>query len=163
MAYPEDWAHRFQPLPGYVLVEREESPEATSSGLIIPPRLREAVKSPIARVVRSGDPRAQPGDFVLVAEGVGRRIAFGDFKPIVYYLVTYDQLRLRFARVEPHLVCDDPVVAEGEAGLWRNVWREVTQDESIHRVHLPEDILLAREDVVDQGLATAIGDQRGQP
>lgn len=173
MAFPEEWATRFRPLPGIagasapgsILIEREESPETTASGLLwIPTRLREAVKAPVAMVRRSADPRAQPGDVVLVAEGAGRRVAFGDFKPIVFYLVTYDQLRLRFARVERYDRAPfNPETQEFELDPSLTVYREVMQDESVYRLHLDESILLQREDVVDQGLSNAIGDLRGMP
>lgn len=149
MAFPAEWAERWHPLPGHILVQREESPEQTSAGLWIPTRYRESVKTPVALVVRSGDQRISAGDFVLVAEGAGRRIAFGDFKPTVYYDITYEQCRMRFARV----VKQDNVFE----------FREVSQQESTYRQHLPEDILLIREDVVDQGLSTAIGSDRGNP
>lgn len=146
MALPESWKDAFEPLPGYVLIEREESPDHTASGLIIPERYRKNVKRSVAVVVRSGDLRVAPGDIVLVAEGAGRRLQFGDYPATVYYLVTYAQLRCRFASVE----CVD------------GGWADVETSETMYRQHLRSELFLVREDVADEGRSTAIGDQRAR-
>lgn len=70
------------PLPGQILLHREDSPGLSPSGLVlIPETYSKRVKSGIAIVKKVGygvPPFIRPGERVLVAAGVGRHIPLGD-------------------------------------------------------------------------------------
>lgn len=110
------------PLPGQVIIRREDTPKTSPSGLLIlPERMSKGVKSGIAVILRVGEgcpSYVNEGDRVLVAAGVGRHIPFGDSmgreKERVYVAHTWELL----GRIESDTKTED--LGEDERGRFRN-------------------------------------------
>lgn len=83
MGFPSEWLPHVRPMPGYVLVERDEQEQFFAGLVEVPHSARSKVKSlkgtvfaVSQRVVEAGWP-IRAGDRVVLAGGVGLRISFG--------------------------------------------------------------------------------------
>lgn len=77
MIVPAAIREALQPLPGQIYVKRKERPDRYGR-ILLPDSVVKLRRSAEAHVVASSSPLYRPGQTVLVAQGVGRRIEFDD-------------------------------------------------------------------------------------
>lgn len=84
MSYPEVWAARQRPRPHHLWVERDEKSVQTTSGLLIlPTSYTSNVKLATGTIRRVGtalESEYQPGQRVILSQGVVKTITFGDLE-----------------------------------------------------------------------------------
>lgn len=77
MALPEGSEDRLRPVPGTLLVERDEMAETYGQFIIVPASFRNRARKVTATVFASGSSGYEEGDRVLLAAGSGRAIMVG--------------------------------------------------------------------------------------
>lgn len=106
MPLPLEDFDRLHPARGDIFVERDEQPERYADRIWVPESYRTKVQSTAAtvRAVGAGVPLLVPGDRVLIAAGVARRIEFGERNErtlfVCYYAEVYGLLLDDAKRIE---------------------------------------------------------------